>query len=114
MKGTHLAQLSIDYEFIRESIETTKGIIKYKNEILPDLLKEAKEAEARFKDMQRARELEKTLSSLKEQMAWAQVEEQERIVNDAERNLQRAMKRLPNLQEKLEKEEVRINMFVHQ
>ncbi|PKK71439.1 hypothetical protein RhiirC2_659400 [Rhizophagus irregularis] len=106
MKGTHLAQLSSDYELIRESIDTTREIIKYKNEILPDLLKEAKEAEARFKDMQRARELEKSLSSLKEQMAWAQVEEQERIVNDAERNLQRAMKRLPNLQEKLEKEEV--------
>ncbi|PKY20161.1 P-loop containing nucleoside triphosphate hydrolase protein [Rhizophagus irregularis] len=105
MKGTHLAQLSSDYELIRESIDTTREIIKYKNEILPDLLKEAKEAEARFKDMQRARELEKSLSSLKEQMAWAQVEEQERIVNDAERNLQRAMKRLPNLQEKLEKEE---------
>ncbi|GES91454.1 P-loop containing nucleoside triphosphate hydrolase protein [Rhizophagus clarus] len=105
MKGTHLAQLSQDYEFIREQLVTTTNIVKYKREILPDLLKKAKEAEARFKDMQKARELEKSLTSLKDQMAWAQVEEQEQVVNDAERNLQRAMKRLPNLQEKLEKEE---------
>jgi chromosome segregation ATPase len=112
MKGTHLEQLSQDYELVRESLETTKEIIKYKKEILPDLLKEAKEAEARFKDMQRARELEKTLSSLKEQIAWAQVEEQERNVNDAEKNLQRAKKRLQSLKEKLEKEEVGIFIVV--
>ena len=108
MKGTQLTQLSEDYELIRESIDTTQNIIKHKKEVIPDLLKEAKEAEAKYKDMQRARELELTVSSLKKQMAWAQVEEKEQDVSDAERNLQRAMKRLPGLQAKLEKEEASI------
>src|SRR4051794_41002861 len=108
MKGTQLTQLSEDYELIRESIETTQNIIKCKKEVLPDLHKEAKEAEAKYKDMQRARELELTVASLKNQMAWAQVEEKEQEVIDAEKNLQKAMKRLPGLQTKLEKEEASI------
>ncbi|RIA90797.1 P-loop containing nucleoside triphosphate hydrolase protein [Glomus cerebriforme] len=108
MKGTQLTQLSEDYELIRESIETTRNIIKYKKEALPDLFKEAKEAEVKYKDMRRARELELTVTSLKNQMAWAQVEEKEQEVVDAERNLQKAMRRLPGLQAKLEKEEASI------
>src|ERR1043165_8964967 len=103
MKGTQLTQLSEDYELIRESIETTQNIIKHKKEVVPDLLKEAKEAEARYKDMQKARELELTVASLKNQMAWAQVEEKEQEVVEAEKNLQRATRRLQNLQAKLEK-----------
>ncbi|CAI2162914.1 7525_t:CDS:10 [Funneliformis geosporum] len=97
-KGTQLTQLSEDYELIRESIDTTQNIIKYKKEVIPELLKEAREAEARYKDMQKARELELTVASLKNQMAWAQVEEKEQEVAEAERVSQRAMKRLPNLQ----------------
>ncbi|CAG8456372.1 2856_t:CDS:10 [Racocetra fulgida] len=105
MKGTQLTQLSEDYELIRESIETTQNIIKHKKEVLPDLLRAAKDAEAKYKDMEKARELEVMVSNLKDQMAWAQVEEKEQEVAEAEANLLRARRRLPSVQTNLEKEQ---------
>ncbi|CAG8723013.1 11983_t:CDS:10, partial [Racocetra persica] len=105
MKGTQLTQLSEDYELIRESIETTQNIIKHKKEVLPDLLRAAKDAEAKYKDMEKARELEVMVSNLKDQMAWAQVEEKEQEVTEAETNLLKARRRLPSVQANLEKEQ---------
>ncbi|CAG8672880.1 433_t:CDS:10, partial [Cetraspora pellucida] len=105
MKGTQLTQLSEDYELIRESIETTQNIIKHKKEVLPDLLRAAKDAEARYKDMEKARELEVLVSNLKDQIAWAQVEEKEQEVAEAEANLLKARRRLPSVQANLEKEQ---------
>ena len=67
MLKTQSTQFSKYYELIRERI-TTQNVIKHKKEVIPDLLKEAKEAEAKYKVMRRARELELTASSLKRQM----------------------------------------------
>ncbi|CAG8433302.1 13049_t:CDS:10 [Ambispora gerdemannii] len=83
-KGTQLTQLSEDYELIRDSINTSLRIIKKKKEILPELHRAAKDAEDRYKNMQKARELELSLDKLKNEMAWAQVEEVEQVVQEAE------------------------------
>ncbi|CAG8453598.1 23060_t:CDS:10 [Dentiscutata erythropus] len=109
MKGTQLTQLSEDYELIRESIETTQNIIKHKKEVLPDLLRAAKDAEARYKDMQKARELELTVAGLKDQMAWAQVEEKEQEVAESEANLLKARRRLPTVQARLDQEQAKFD-----
>ncbi|RHZ75652.1 hypothetical protein Glove_212g65 [Diversispora epigaea] len=109
MKGTQLTQLSEDYELIRESIDTTQNIIKNKKEVLPYLHKQAREAEARFKDMEKARELEVLVSSLKDQMAWAQVEEKEKEVVDAEKNLHKASRRIVTVQANLDKEKMELD-----
>ncbi|CAG8444247.1 9168_t:CDS:10 [Diversispora eburnea] len=109
MKGTQLTQLSEDYELIRESIDTTQNIIKNKKEVLPYLHKQAREAEARFKDMEKARELEVLVSSLKDQIAWAQVEEKEKEVVDAEKNLQRVSRRIVTVQANLDKEKMELD-----
>ncbi|CAG8528894.1 39994_t:CDS:10 [Gigaspora margarita] len=109
MKGTQLTQLSEDYELIRESIETTQNIIKHKKDVLPDLHRAAKDAEARYKDMQKARELELIVSGLKDQIAWAQVEEKEQEVAEAEANLLKAKRRLPTVQARLEQEQTRFD-----
>ncbi|CAG8666868.1 12231_t:CDS:2, partial [Dentiscutata heterogama] len=98
-----------DYELIRESIETTQNIIKHKKEVLPDLLRAAKDAEARYKDMQKARELELTVAGLKDQMAWAQVEEKEQEVAEAEANLLKARRRLPTVQARLDQEQAKFD-----
>ena len=81
MKGTQLTQLSEDYELIRESIESIHNIMKRKRELLPELHKEAKDAEMKYKEMQQARELEVTVARLKNEMAWAQVDEIEYVSN---------------------------------
>ncbi|CAG8590107.1 10002_t:CDS:10 [Acaulospora morrowiae] len=109
MKGTQLTQLSEDYELIRESIEITLNIIKHKKEVLPDLHKQAKEAEARYQDIQKARELGLRVSSLKDQMAWAQVEEKEKEVSAAEADLKKAKKRVLTVQKNLEKEQAQLD-----
>ncbi|CAG8667424.1 7434_t:CDS:2, partial [Paraglomus occultum] len=103
MKGTQLTQLSEDYELIRESIESIHNIMKRKKELLPELLKEAKDAEMKYKEMQKARELEVTVPRLKNEMAWAQVDEIEDQVEEAARQVDRAKLRLPAVEVELTK-----------
>ncbi|CAG8497689.1 11743_t:CDS:10 [Ambispora leptoticha] len=93
-KGTQLTQLSEDYELIRDSINTSQRIIKKKKEILPELHRAAKDAEDRYKNMQKARELELILDKLKNEMAWAQVEEVEQVVQEAENKRNNSEKRV--------------------
>ncbi|CAG8481459.1 1769_t:CDS:10 [Paraglomus brasilianum] len=103
MKGTQLTQLSEDYELIRESIEAIHSIMKRKKELLPELHKEAKDAEMKYKEMQQARELEVTVARLKNEMAWAQVDEIEYQVEEAVRQVERAKLRLPAVEIELTK-----------
>ncbi|CAG8528519.1 9863_t:CDS:10 [Gigaspora rosea] len=88
----------------RQFLHSSSPEDKYKD-VLPDLHRAAKDAEARYKDMQKARELELIVSSLKDQMAWAQVEEKEQEVAEAEANLLKAKRRLPSVQARLEQEQ---------
>ncbi|KAK9693598.1 Structural maintenance of chromosomes protein 6, partial [Basidiobolus ranarum] len=126
LRGTQLTQLSEDNEIIRESIDTTENIIRNKKQVnrrllvkykcsilietpsslqvLPDLLKEAKNAEGRFKDMEQARELRLKVEAMKREIAWAQVVEKEESLHIAETRLYKGQKKLPAIQNELEKE----------
>jgi hypothetical protein len=71
--------LNEEYALIRESIENTERLLVPKRQALPDMKSALREAELRLHDMQQARELETRLDGLKNEMAWAQVEELEKV-----------------------------------
>ncbi|RKP07454.1 hypothetical protein THASP1DRAFT_17035 [Thamnocephalis sphaerospora] len=76
-RGTQLTQLSEEYALIRESLENTERLLVPKRQALPDMKRALREAELRMRDMQQAQDLEHRLDGIKNEMAWAQVEEVE-------------------------------------
>ncbi|KAF9389172.1 Structural maintenance of chromosomes protein 6 [Podila verticillata] len=100
MRGTQLTQLSQDYELVRECIDTMQTTLKTKREILPELFQLAKSAQARFKDMQAAATLELKMEGLKHQVAWAQIDEMEKGVREAEEDLQTKLRKIPAIETK--------------
>ncbi|KAF8986017.1 Structural maintenance of chromosomes protein 6 [Entomortierella lignicola] len=104
-KGTQLSQLSNDYELIRESIDTMQNTLKGKTDLLPELYELAKAAQARFKDSQQAATLELKVENLKNQVAWAQIEELEKDVKDTEDTLNSLLAKVPAIEKKRAQEE---------
>ncbi|KAJ1972184.1 Structural maintenance of chromosomes protein 6 [Dimargaris xerosporica] len=105
LKGTQLAQLQLDHEIIRAGLDTTRSVIGHKKQLLPDLLKEAKEWERKYKDMQSARDLAVKLERLKHEMAWAQVQEAEEQCDVAHKRMTRTQQKLPSLDAKRAEEQ---------
>ncbi|KAI8049825.1 P-loop containing nucleoside triphosphate hydrolase protein [Syncephalis plumigaleata] len=103
-RGTQLTQLSEEYALIRESIENTERLLVPKRQALPDMKSALREAELRLHDMQQARELETRLDGLKNEMAWAQVEELEKELRKIDKRVAKAQQRMPMLEESLAKE----------
>ncbi|KAG5518155.1 hypothetical protein PMAC_003341 [Pneumocystis sp. 'macacae'] len=79
MKSVQLIQLNNDYNLINETIETTANIIKTKKEGLSTLKQSVNDACVRFQETFKIREMYEQLDNLKDEMAWAQVEEQEKV-----------------------------------
>ncbi|KAF9429644.1 Structural maintenance of chromosomes protein 6 [Podila epigama] len=105
MKGTQLTQLSQDYEIVRNCIETMQTTLKSKREVVPELYQLAKAAQARFRDMQVAAGMELKVEDLKSQVAWAQIEELEKVFREAEEDLNRYLMKVPAMEAKKETEE---------
>ncbi|KAF9968831.1 Structural maintenance of chromosomes protein 6 [Mortierella alpina] len=99
-RGTHLSQLSGDYEIVRECIETMQVTLKSKNEDLAELLELAKASQARFKDSQQAAALELKVDELKNQVAWAQIEELESGVKETEEQYEARQAKIPAIEAK--------------
>ncbi|KAL1918810.1 uncharacterized protein VTP21DRAFT_2832 [Calcarisporiella thermophila] len=105
LKGTQLAQLAEDYEIIRQTIDITKAGIKRKKEVFPEMLNAAKEAEERYKQMAKARDLELQVQTLKNEMCWAQVEEKENALEATEKQCLEAQKKFRHAELQREKQE---------
>ncbi|KAG0277929.1 Structural maintenance of chromosomes protein 6 [Linnemannia exigua] len=107
-KGTQLHQLSQDYEHIRDCIDIMQTTMTKKSELLPELYHHVKEAQARFKDSQEAASLEVKVEELKKEVAWAQIEEREEGVAEAENDLKNHHARVPAIENKRTGEEKRL------
>ncbi|KAF9425484.1 Structural maintenance of chromosomes protein 6 [Entomortierella beljakovae] len=103
-RGTQLHQLSVDYETVRECIDSMQTTLASKTELLPELYELAKAAQARFKDSQQAAQLELKVEGLKQQIAWAQIEELENGVRDTEDSLDELKSKIPAIEKKRELE----------
>ncbi|KAG0211312.1 Structural maintenance of chromosomes protein 6 [Mortierella sp. GBA30] len=104
-RGTQLTQLSQDYELVRECIETMQITLKSKTEDLTELFELAKAAQARFKDSQQAAALELKVEELKNQVAWAQIEDLEKGVKESEDSLQAMLAKIPAIEKKRAQED---------
>ncbi|KAG0046118.1 Structural maintenance of chromosomes protein 6 [Gryganskiella cystojenkinii] len=99
-RGTQLTQLSIDYETIRECIDTMHSTLQKKRDLLPELYEFAKTARARVKDMQAVASLELKVQEMKNQVAWAQIEELEKGHRATEKDLAKALEKIPAIEAK--------------
>lgn len=105
MKSIQLTQLNNDYNLVNESIETTANVIKTKKEGLFSLKQIVDDASARFQETFKIREMYKKLDNLKDEMAWAQVEEQEKRLDDITNLLENQKKKMSRAQEEYLKSE---------
>ncbi|KAF9156913.1 Structural maintenance of chromosomes protein 6 [Linnemannia schmuckeri] len=107
-KGTQLHQLSQDYEHVRDCIDIMQTTMKKKNEVLPELLHLAKEAQARFKDSQQAASLELKVEEMKKEIVWAQIEDLEGIVAELRRELEDHQVKVPAIENRRTGEEQKL------
>lgn len=75
-------------------------------QFLPELKREAKEAEARYKDMQQALSMQGSLQELKNEMAWSQIVEKEKDVEKAEEALRKSQDKMPEIERRIAAEDV--------
>ncbi|MCJ1477140.1 Structural maintenance of chromosomes protein 6 [Lambiella insularis] len=101
IKGVQLEQLAQDYQLLEESIDTMETTFMDKRYSLEDRkgrLKKARVALAMSKECGKIRARIRQLSS---QMAWAQVEEQERFLKSYDNDLMKADQTIANLEGKV-------------
>ena len=79
VKGVQLEQLDQDYRLIEESVDQTEEKIRTKLQDTKDLKRRRDDAKKKLEYSDRGDALRENIRNLRNQMAWAQVEEQERV-----------------------------------
>lgn len=79
VKGVQLEQLDQDYRLIEESVDQTEEKIRTKRQDSKDLKRRRDDAKKKLEYSDRGDALRENIRNLRNQMAWAQVEEQERV-----------------------------------
>lgn len=79
IKGVQLEQLDQDYQLLIASIENTEVTLETKQGELEDLKKATDEAKERYERCKGQQELRDKIKNLQHQMAWAQVQDQEKV-----------------------------------
>ncbi|KAH9926088.1 P-loop containing nucleoside triphosphate hydrolase protein [Amylocystis lapponica] len=105
LRGTQLSQLSEEYQTCLENISQTQKVLKRKSEVIPDLEDALKEASTRFEEAAKAREQRHRADELKKELAWAHVATKEQEMKTKFEEVAQLTRRVPKIQEKLEKAE---------
>lgn len=79
LRGTQLAQLTEEYEQIRSNTEAMDEALQNKRERVPELKEAYRKAKERAKSAQLAWDQKKSLEPLRNQLAWACVDEVEKV-----------------------------------
>jgi chromosome segregation ATPase len=88
LKGTLLFQLKSDYELLESNIETVLTKYSYhRNHILPELKAKRDGLKQKYQHCKQHGELEDRIKSMKDQMLWAQIIEQETEVADVKEKI---------------------------
>lgn len=87
MKGTQLEHLDGDYMIVEQNVEVIDADLYKKQEDLEIFERKAREAEHLHRLSERNDELRQTIIELGGKMAWAQVEEQERMLSHYDREM---------------------------
>ncbi|XP_031437690.1 structural maintenance of chromosomes protein 6-like [Clupea harengus] len=78
MKATQLEQMNEDYDYIIKTQALTQNTVDQHEEISEELKRTLKEKEERYKSLASLEDMDKKLDELKNQMAWALVNEMEK------------------------------------
>lgn len=87
MKGTQLEHLDGDYMIVEQNVDMIDADLYKKQEDLEIFEREARDAEHLHRLSERNDELRQTILELGNKMAWAQVEDQERMLSHFSREL---------------------------
>ncbi|KAI9738343.1 MAG: Structural maintenance of chromosomes protein 6 [Cirrosporium novae-zelandiae] len=116
VKGTQLEQLDQDYRLLEETTELMNTKLGEKHDVLDSLKNKKLEAAERLRQAQRLTSLRAKITERQHQMAWAQVEEQEKVRDDvrtefadAERNIHEAEAKAETLSRAFEDAERRVS-----
>ncbi|KAL2082375.1 hypothetical protein ACEWY4_022193 [Coilia grayii] len=102
MKATQLEQMNEDYDYIVRTQSLTKNTVNQHEEILEDLKKALKEKEERYKGLSSLEEMNKKLDELKNQMAWALVNEMEKEIRPMGDRVEAEEKLTPKYNQKID------------
>ena len=87
MKGTQLEHLDGDYMIVEQNVDVIDADLYKKQEDIEIFEQEARDAEHLHRLSERNNELRRTITELGGKMAWAQVEEQERMLSRFDQEL---------------------------
>lgn len=90
VKGVQLEQLDQDYQLIEDYVDAIENTLGTRMEDVEALKKKAQETESKFRTAEKHDSLRHKLRNLAHQMAWAQVEEQERNLASFANQMQKA------------------------
>lgn len=107
IRGTQLEQLSEDYRVIQQNIGTMRVQHANKKEILPQLHRIAKIQKERFNDAEKAQQQGAKLGTMRKELAWAYIYEDEEEGRKQEKVVGSEEDKLQKIQDDIARHEVR-------
>lgn len=104
LRGTQLTQLAQEYELIQTNIQRMKRAMALSEDVLPDLEREAREANARWQQVEQARVEQEKLDALKEELVWSQVIAKEKELGALAEQLETARAKVAAMEKKRDEE----------
>ena len=98
MKGTQLEHLDGDYLIVEQNVDTIEQDLYRKSEDVKVFQERAEKAKALLALSEQQDTLRERISNLSDMMAWAQVEEQERLLLGFDKRLRRADENIRTLE----------------
>lgn len=92
VKGVQLEQLDQDYQLIEDYVDAIENTLGTRMQDVEVLKKKKQDADSKFRTAEKHDSLRQKLRNLANQMAWAQVEEQERSLESFAKQMQKAGK----------------------
>ncbi|KAK3117191.1 Structural maintenance of chromosomes protein 6 [Teratosphaeriaceae sp. CCFEE 6253] len=102
IRGTRLEELDRDYNVMEENLDKIQAKLVSRKEDIPDLKLRYDQAEARRKRLEKAETIGRRLNEAKNQHAWAQVCEQEDLLEQYNTDVERADQQVHGLEEAAE------------
>jgi hypothetical protein len=102
----------LDYEQIRESVDSTIVVINKNKNGLEDLYKKAKEAELKYREMLEAQELDEQIDELHNELVWQQIITKEKEVRKAQLDENKASETLQATVARYERQQVRFYITI--
>lgn len=103
-----MAQLSEDYDQVRNSLATITVQVKNKKQSIPELLRVARAAKARHDDAEKAERQGDKLRDLRHELGWSYVVEKEKLCENKRREVQKEEDALVRAQTKMDEAQVRL------